>query len=78
MNASLSEELLRAIAQIRVIFPDWRMGQLLANLVTAAGTESIWDVEDTELLMAARRLIERNQGRPMSPVADACPTVPAS
>ena len=42
------------------------MGQLVANLVTAAGeTESgaIWEIEDERLLAAARRLIERNRGR---------------
>jgi hypothetical protein len=42
------------------------MGQLVANLVMAAGgidTAAIWDVEDEQLLAAARRLIERNTGR---------------
>jgi hypothetical protein len=42
------------------------MGQLVANLVTAAGgtdAGAIWDVEDEQLLAAARRLIERNRGR---------------
>jgi len=42
------------------------MGQLVANLVTAAGgteASAIWDVEDQQLLAAARRLIERNRGR---------------
>jgi hypothetical protein len=66
MNISATEELIGAFSQLHALFPDWRMGQLVANLVTAAGgtdAEAIWDVEDEQLLAAARRLIERNQGR---------------
>lgn len=66
MNVSASEELIDALSELRRLFPDWRMGQLVANLVTAAGgtdASAIWDVEDEQLLAAARRLIERNRGR---------------
>jgi hypothetical protein len=66
MNVSTAEELLAALSELRSLFPDWRMGQLVANLVTAAGgmdAGAIWDVEDEQLLAAARRLIERNRGR---------------
>ena len=66
MNISVADELMDAIVELRALFPDWRMGQLVANLTTAAGgidAGSIWDVEDKELLAAARRLIERNRGR---------------
>jgi hypothetical protein len=66
MNTSAAEELIRAIAELRALFPDWRMGQLVANLVTAAGgtdAGALWDVEDEQLLQAARRLIERNRAR---------------
>ena len=66
MNVSVADELLDAMAQLRVLFPDWRMGQLVANLVTAAGgvdAGAIWNVEDDQLLAAARRLIERNRAR---------------
>ena len=66
MNVSTAEELIQAISELRALFPDWRMGQLVANLVTAAGgkdASAIWDVEDEQLLAAARRLIERNGGR---------------
>jgi hypothetical protein len=66
MNVSATEELIRAISELRALFPDWRMGQLVANLVTAAGGKdagAIWDVEDEQLLAAAGRLIERNGGR---------------
>lgn len=70
MNTSVSEELLEAIAELRALFPDWRMGQLVANLTTAAGgvdAGAVWDVEDDALLSAARRLIERNRGRRAAP-----------
>ena len=66
MNVSTAKELIRAISELRALFPDWRMGQLVANLVTAAGGKdagAIWDVEDEQLLAAARRLIERNGRR---------------
>ena len=66
MNVSAAEELIRAIAELHALFPDWRMGQLVANLVTAAGGKdagAIWDMEDEQLLAAARRLIERNGER---------------
>ncbi len=66
MILSQSEELLEAISELRALFPDWRMGQLIANLVTAAGgmdAGAIWDMEDDKLLAAARRLIDRNRGR---------------
>ena len=66
MNVSTAEELIGALSELRALFPDWRMGQLVANLVTAAGgtdAGAIWDVEDEQLLAAAHRLIERNRGR---------------
>ena len=66
MHVTISEDLLEAVAELREIFPNWRFGQLVANLVNAAGgvdAAAIWDVEDEALLAAARRLIERNRGR---------------
>lgn len=66
MSVSIGDELLEAISELRSLFPDWRFGQLVANLVTAAGGKdagAIWDMEDDKLLEAARRLIERNRGR---------------
>jgi hypothetical protein len=66
MNVSSADELIAALAELRAQFPDWRLGQLVANLVTAAGgtdAAAIWNLEDDQLLAAARRLIERNRGR---------------
>jgi hypothetical protein len=61
-----NDELLGALPELRTLFPDWRFGQLIANLALAAGRDgdgAIWDVEDEQLLAAARRLIERNRER---------------
>lgn len=66
MNATAIDELIAAMSELRLLFPDWRLGQLVANLALAAGHDGnggIWEVEDNELLAAARRLIERNQAR---------------
>jgi len=66
MNISATDEFIAAISELRGIFPDWRIGQLIANLVMAAGgtdAGAIWDVKDEQLLTAARRLIERNRER---------------
>jgi hypothetical protein len=59
-------ELLQVLGELSELFPDWRFGQMVANVATAArgpAVEGIWESEDEELLAAARRLVERNQGR---------------
>ena len=66
MNAKSSDELVQTLTKVRSLFPDWRFGQLIANLATAAGAtdaSAIWDIEDEQLLAAARRLIENNEAR---------------
>jgi hypothetical protein len=66
MSFTTSDTLLEAVACLRQLFPEWRFGQLVANLTTAAGCqepEAIWDVEDDRLLAAAQRLIARNKDR---------------
>ncbi len=66
MSQTTSDALLQAVAELRVLFPEWRFGQMVVNLTTAAGCqepEAIWDVEDDQLLAAARRLIATNRNR---------------
>jgi hypothetical protein len=68
------EELLKALSELGELFPEWRFGQLIANVATAARgpqVEGIWESEDEELLAAARRLVERNQGRMQASGTDA-------
>ena len=66
MMTATGADLLAAVQELQTLFPDWRFGQLVANLTLAAGRDregAVWDVEDDELLAAARRLIERNSDR---------------
>lgn len=52
-------QLLEQIAEISQHYPEMRLGQLIANLTTHALSQygdSIWDVEDEEMLPAAREL----------------------
>jgi hypothetical protein len=60
------EELLKVLSELSGLLPEWRFGQLVANVATAARgpkVEASWDSDDEELLAAARRLIERNRYR---------------
>ena len=71
MNSTPRQELLQILADLGAIFPNWRFGQLVANVAAAARgphAEAVWDSEDEELVAAARRLLERNRER-AQPVA---------
>ena len=46
-------DLLMAIEQLCEKYPHWRLGQLVANVAGWADQE-IWDVEDQQMLAAAR------------------------
>ncbi len=59
-------ELLRILAELSEEAPDVRFGQLIANLSylgRGLSAESIWDVEDEELLRAAREHLEQWRAR---------------
>jgi hypothetical protein len=68
MNKQSRRELLRILAELSDRYPDQRLGQLVANLSYAAkgpANESVWEVEDEELLAAAKQHLEdRGQARP--------------
>jgi hypothetical protein len=53
MNTQQRADLLAAIAALCQRYPGWRFGQLVANVAGWADQE-IWDVEDDQLLEAAR------------------------
>lgn len=58
------------------LLPDMRFGQLIANLSSLAlgpSPESVWDVEDAELLAAIRQQIENLDGRRQPPAPSASP-----
>lgn len=46
-------ELLRALAELGHRYPNWRFGQLVSNVAGWADVD-VWDVEDAQLLAAAR------------------------
>jgi hypothetical protein len=46
-------ELMEAIAELQRRYPAWRLGQLIVNVAGWADQE-VWDVEDEQLLAAAR------------------------
>ncbi len=51
-------ELLSVLAELSEASPEYRLGQMLANLVMLARGDAegaIWDLEDDELLEAARK-----------------------
>jgi len=62
-------DLLATVAELCKKYPDWRFGQLVANVAGWADQE-IWDVEDEQLLEAARLHLEQ--------LAPAATTHPAS
>jgi hypothetical protein len=57
-------ELLKTLAELGELHPEWRLGQMLANLAMASGRTdagAVWDLEDSEALTAAQRLLERHR-----------------
>jgi len=66
MTDSVRHDVLQALGELNAKFPEWRLGQMIANLaVVARGatTEAIWDVEDEELLAAIHSQLEKRRSR---------------
>lgn len=64
MNTHSRREILRLIEELGDTFPDVRLGQLIANLSYLAKgptNAAIWEVEDDELLAAAREQLASRQ-----------------
>jgi hypothetical protein len=62
----LKQDILRALAELVEHCPDIRFGQLIANLSCIARgptPEAIWDMEDDELLAAAKSHIQDYERR---------------
>jgi hypothetical protein len=60
------QELLQVLTELSEVCPDMRLGQLIVNLSYLArglSNESIWDMEDEELLEAARKHLEEWRAR---------------
>lgn len=61
MSGTNRTQLLTVLAQLSAACPEMRFGQLIANLSTLAkglSADELWDVEDDELLEAARKQLE--------------------
>ena len=54
--------LLEALAELCRRYPDWRFGQLVSN-VSGWTDVDLWDVEDEELLAAARLHLDQSVTR---------------
>ena len=57
MNRPSHEELFEVLKAMRTSYPEWRFGQLICNVAAwarGAETNSVWDVEDHELVQTAR------------------------
>jgi hypothetical protein len=62
----------QVLAELSELCPEMRMGQLIANLAALAkgpAAEAVWDVEDDELLAAARKQLLYFQERRQTSVA---------
>ncbi len=53
MNNLQRADLLSAIAELCQRYPDWRLGQLIAN-VSGWADEDVWNVSDDQLLEAVK------------------------
>jgi hypothetical protein len=65
MTSPVRKDILNVLSELGESCPDVRFGQLIANLSYLAkgpSNEAIWDMEDEELLAAARKhLHERRE-----------------
>ena len=62
MISSVRKEVLQVLAELSEVCPKVRLGQLIVNLSYMArglSNESIWDMEDEELLKVAREHLEQ-------------------
>lgn len=62
MNNQQHSELLDEISELCLKYPHWRFGQLIANIAGWAD-ETVWDVEDEQLLQAARLHLQESARR---------------
>jgi hypothetical protein len=61
MTDSVRRDLLHALEELSQACPEYRFGQMIANLAFLAqgpNQEAVWDVEDEELLAAVRKHLD--------------------
>jgi hypothetical protein len=72
MISPVRREVLEVLMELSELVPEVRLGQLMANLSYLArglSKESIWDMEDEELLAAARDHLAHWRSKRSSEVA---------
>jgi hypothetical protein len=62
VNDEQRADLLAAITELSRRYPDWRFGQLVANVAGWVDCE-IWDVEDQQLLSATQAHLQQLRAR---------------
>jgi hypothetical protein len=67
MNIQPRVDLLEVIGELSRRYPDWRFGQLIANVAGWADRD-VWDVEDEQLLRAAQLHLQQANS-PSTPYA---------
>jgi hypothetical protein len=58
MNNQVRAKLIASIAELQQRYPDWRLGQLVAN-VAGWADQDVWNVDDVQLLQAAQLHLEQ-------------------
>ena len=64
MTSESRQQVLAALVDLSEAYSDWRFGQMIANLATIARgpeSESVWEMEDEELLAAIRWQLEQRR-----------------
>lgn len=73
LDPVLHRKLCDVLLELRLRFPDYRLGQLISNLAWMADSRTP-DIEDWDLLAVAERHLERHQDR----VPDEVPLAPSA
>jgi hypothetical protein len=66
-------ELFSMVKEIRSLYPDWRLGQMVCNVAVWAhepDKSSVGDIEDGEFIRAARGHIEKRKSDNGQPLAE--------
>lgn len=69
MSTHTRQEILQVLTELSAYCPEVRFGQLIVNLAYLAKgptNEAIWDVEDAELLDAARQQLQERVSKQAS------------
>jgi hypothetical protein len=72
MTNPVRQEILHVLGELSEACPEVRFGQLLVNLSYLArdvSPEAIWEMEDEELLAAAKQHLKQWQSRRATPVS---------